>query len=121
MADERKLKFALPKGSLWDKTAALMKQAGYTISDTSRSYRPTTNDPDLFIKLLRPQEIPEYVSSDEGFDLGISGLDWVKETGANVEEIMDLEIGGVKIVFCIPTTWTNINSFDEFLAEFVVW
>jgi ATP phosphoribosyltransferase len=119
MTDEKKLKFALPKGSLWDRTLELMKQAGYTISDTSRSYRPTTNDPDLFIKLLRPQEIPEYLTSEIGFDLGISGLDWVKETGANVEEIMDLEIGGVKIVFCIPTFWNTINSFDEFLAEFI--
>ncbi len=35
-----------------------------------------------------------------------------------MEVILDLEIGGVKIVFCVPSTWDKINSVDEILQKF---
>jgi ATP phosphoribosyltransferase len=114
-----KLKFTIPKGSLWKVCSQLLSEAGYEVGDASRNYRPSINDDEIEIKLLRPQEIPEYLA-DGKFDLGISGRDWVKETNAEVEEVLDLEMGGVKIVFCIPTFWdNNIKTFDDFLAEFI--
>ncbi|MBD3349849.1 MAG: ATP phosphoribosyltransferase [Candidatus Lokiarchaeota archaeon] len=76
------------------------------------------NDSELEIKLLRPQEIPNYLTYEDGFDLGISGLDWVKETGADVERVLSLDAGKVRIVFCIPNTWQNINSLDDFINIF---
>ncbi len=116
---ERKLKFTIPKGSLWKICSELMTEAGYDIGGSSRNYRPTVNDEELEIKLLRPQEIPEYLE-DGQFDLGISGRDWVKETRTNVVEVLDLEMGGVKIVFAIPNTWDqSIKSFNDFLKVFI--
>ena len=118
MAPEKKLKLALPKGSLWNTTEKLFTEAGYTVGGSSRTYRLTVNDDELDIKLLRPQEIPNYLTPEGGFDLGISGLDWVKETRVDVENILNLEVGGVKIVFCIPTFWTDINSLNDFIQRF---
>jgi len=82
-----KLRFAIPKGSLEKATYDFLERAMFNIYGKERSYRPTTNDPDLLLKILRPQEIPIYVS--EGlYDIGITGLDWVKETEANVKILL---------------------------------
>src|SRR6056297_895267 len=116
---ERKLKFTIPKGSLWKVCSELMSEAGYDIGGSSRNYRPTVNDDEIELKLLRPQEIPEYLE-DGQFDLGISGRDWVNETRTDVVEVLDLNMGGVRIVFAIPNTWDeNIKSFDDFLKYFI--
>ena len=98
---------ALPKGSLEEQTALLFKQADLEIKKTDRDYNPKINDPRIGkIKILRPQEIPGYIH--EGyFDLGISGLDWVKESNSDVVEVADLPYskqgaGNVKIVIAVP-------------------
>ena len=118
MSIQKKLKLVLPKGSLWRVVKEIFADAGYNISGNDRDYRPLINDSDIEIKLLRPQEIPNYLLYEDQFDLGISGNDWIKETGANVESILDLEIGSVKIVFCIPNFWENIGSLNEFIQHF---
>ncbi|MHA2182582.1 MAG: ATP phosphoribosyltransferase, partial [Promethearchaeota archaeon] len=48
----------------------------------------------------------------------ISGVDWVKETNADVELLLDLEIGSVSIVLCVPSMWEKLNSLDEILQKF---
>ena len=118
MTSEKKLKLALPKGSLWNTTEKLFTEAGYNFRSSSREYRLAVNDEALDIKLLRPQEIPNYLANDSGFDLGISGLDWVKETRVDVATVLDLDVGKVKIVFCVPTFWSDIHSLDDFIARF---
>jgi ATP phosphoribosyltransferase len=97
----------LPKGSLEEQTFLLFKQADLEIKKTDRDYNPRINDPRMGkIKIMRPQEIPGYIS--EGyFDLGISGLDWVSESDADVVEVADLPYskqgaGNVKIVIAVP-------------------
>lgn len=112
------LKLTLPKGSLEETVRTLFNDAGYRLSDASRDYRPKINDPEIFVKMLRPQEIPNYLLDEDGFDLGISGKDWVIECGADVEKVLDLGIGGVRIVFCVPETMEHITSFDDFVEEF---
>lgn len=84
------LSLALPKGSLEEQTLRLFREAGLEVRRGSRDYNPVIEDERIGrVKILRPQEIPKYV--EEGyFDLGISGLDWVKESGADVEVIADL-------------------------------
>jgi len=53
------------------------------------------------VKILRPQEIPKYV--EQGlYDIGITGTDWIKETGAKVQTLVDLEYGRVKVVLAGP-------------------
>ncbi len=84
------LRIALPKGSLEEQTLLLFKQADLEVKRGFREYNPSINDPRIqAVKILRPQEIPKYVE-DGYFDLGISGLDWVLESGADVEVIADL-------------------------------
>ncbi|OGS24244.1 MAG: ATP phosphoribosyltransferase [Elusimicrobia bacterium RIFOXYB2_FULL_48_7] len=84
-----KLKIGLPKGSLQESTFELFRKAGIKIYADARSYRPSCDDPELDIVLVRAQEIPRYVD-EKVFDCGITGLDWILETGAKVEEICDL-------------------------------
>lgn len=102
------LRFVIPKGSLEEKTLALMDAADLRIvRGSDREYHGTVDDPRIDrISLLRPQEIPRYV--EEGFfDFGLTGLDWVEETGAKVEVLAELPytkgyIGGtVKIVLAV--------------------
>ncbi|MCF8011201.1 MAG: ATP phosphoribosyltransferase [Clostridiales bacterium] len=84
-----KLRLGLPKGSLQDSTFQLFKKAGFNISVRNRSYFPSIDDSELEVILMRAREIPRYVS--EGvLDAGISGLDWIKETGAGVVHVADL-------------------------------
>jgi len=94
---------ALPKGSLEAQTLQLFKEADLEVRRTDRDYNPRINDPRIGkVKILRPQEIPLYVQMGY-FDLGISGLDWVQESGADVVEVANLSYsktgdGNVKIV-----------------------
>ena len=110
-------KFAIPAGSLAKETFEILENAGYTISGQERTYRPSINDPEIELKILRPQEIPIFVG--EGLqDVGITGLDWIRETRAQVEVLLDLEYGRVKIVVAVPKPWTTINSLSDLLENF---
>nr|MBP6243245.1 ATP phosphoribosyltransferase [Chromatiaceae bacterium] len=79
----------LPKGSLEQSTLALFEQAGWKISPNYRNYYPAVDDPDLSCVLVRAQEMAPYVASGT-LDLGLTGLDWILETQAEVEEICAL-------------------------------
>jgi len=101
------LSLALPKGSLEEQTILLFNQADMTIGKSSRAYNPTVDDPRIErAKVLRPQEIPIYVQ-DGYFDIGISGHDWVRESGADVVEVAELPYaktgtGFVQMVLAVP-------------------
>ena len=85
----RKLKLALPKGSLEEATYLLMRKAGFNTNVSSRSYFPTVDDPELEVVLYRPQEMPRYVE-DGVVDAGLTGHDWVVENGSEVLELCEL-------------------------------
>lgn len=110
----RKLKLALPKGSLEKATYGLFQGAFYKISGQERTYRPRINDPNIEVKVLRPQEIPVYVANGE-HDVGITGVDWIIETGATVKQLLDLEYGKVRVVsaFQKSVRQPSIDSFFE--------
>lgn len=100
------LALALPKGSLEEQTLLLFSEADLPVRKSSRAYNPAIEDPRIAkVKILRPQEIPTYVASGD-FDLGISGHDWVTETGADVIEVAELPYaktgaGVVKMVLAV--------------------
>jgi ATP phosphoribosyltransferase len=85
----RQLKLGIPKGSLEASTIALFGQAGWIISPHSRNYFPTINDPEIGCALVRSQEMAPYVANGT-LDAGLTGLDWILETGADVVEIAEL-------------------------------
>ena len=97
---------ALPKGSLEAQTLQLFKEADLEVKRGERDYNPVISDHRIDkVKILRPQEIPKFVEMGY-FDLGISGLDWVKETGSRVREVARLSYsktgeGTVKIVVAV--------------------
>jgi len=101
------LTLALPKGSLQEQTLLLFAQADLEVKKSSREYNPVISDPRIErVKILRPQEIPLFVQ-DGYFDMGISGHDWVTETGADVVEIAELPYaktgtGVVNMVLAVP-------------------
>jgi ATP phosphoribosyltransferase len=112
-----KVKFAIPAGSLAKATFEILNRSGYKVSGQERTYRPTINDPDIELKILRPQEIPVFVG--EGLqDVGITGQDWIKETGAEVEVLQNLEYGKIRLVIAIPK-FLSTNSMSELMED--VW
>ena len=83
------LRFGLPKGSLEASTIELLGRAGFQVQSSSRGYKPYINDTELDARLVRPQEMSRYVA--QGFlDFGITGKDWVQESGHEVEILCDL-------------------------------
>ncbi len=84
-----KLKLGIPKGSLEDATLSLFAQAGWNISTRSRNYFPSVDDPELSCALVRPQEMGPYIARGT-LDLGLTGLDWIMETEADVVPVCDL-------------------------------
>jgi len=79
----------LPKGSLQESTFELFRKGGMKIYAGSRSYFPVCEDEDLEIMLVRSQEMARYVQ-DGLFDAGLTGYDWILETGAKVKEVCEL-------------------------------
>ena len=88
---DKKLKLGLPKGSLEEATYKLFEKAGFKISNRSRSYYPSVNDPELDLMLFRPQEMSRYVA-DGILDAALTGYDWIVENNSTskVKEICEL-------------------------------
>ena len=110
------VKFAIPKGSLEEAVFALMEKSWTKVSRKNRTYRVTLDDPQITVKMLRPQEIPTFVS-DGLYDVGITGKDWISETKSDVEPLLDLEIGKIKLVIAIPDSY-RFKSIDEMIASY---
>ena len=111
------IKFAIPKGSIEEATYKILEQAWQTITGRGRTYRLKLSDPEIEVKILRPQEIPTYVQ--EGFyDVGITGRDWINEAKADVRILLDLEYGRVNQVLAIPESF-HAQSLSELISHFV--
>ncbi len=84
-----KLKLGIPKGSLQDATIALFARAGFNIYANGRSYFPGIDDPEIECMLIRAQEMARYVEHG-ALDAGLTGSDWVAESGLDVVRVIDL-------------------------------
>ena len=100
------LMLGLPKGSLEDSTKNLFAKAGWKITTSSRSYKPSIDDPELDGRFVRAQEVSRYV--EHGFfDCGLTGFDWIQENGSDVVEVCDLIYSRASVqksrwVLCVP-------------------
>lgn len=115
------LAVVLPKGSLEKQVLALFAAADLNVvRGSERDYHARVDDPRIDrVRFLRPQEIPTYV--EQGiFDLGISGRDWITETGADVVSLGD--IGGgrageavVSVVLAVPkeSPWQSVADLPD--------
>ena len=95
------LRLGLPSGSLQEPTFALFAKAGFNISGANRSYKPTVDDPEMTVRLLRAQEISRYV--EHGFlDAGLTGKDWIANNNSNVAVLAEMTFSKVSNK---PTRW----------------
>ena len=98
---DKKLRVVVPKGRIFSKVSKLLSEAGVQLSGDERAYRPVASDPEIEIKIMKPQNIPRLLELGS-HDVGFTGLDWIQETGADVQTIMKLNFDPVRIVAAIP-------------------
>lgn len=101
-----KIRLGIPKGSLQQATIQLFADAGFKIYENGRSYFPGTDDPEIECMLIRAQEMARYVEHGV-LDTGLTGLDWVLESGLQVHKVADLVYakqsrGKVRWVLAVP-------------------
>src|SRR5580704_8809134 len=101
-----KLRIGIPKGSLQEATLELFARAGLPAYTNGRSYFATTADPEIDCMLIRAQEMARYVEHG-AIDAGLTGLDWVVESGLEVVKVSDLiyakrSRGKVRWVLAVP-------------------
>jgi len=110
------VKFAIPKGSLEEATFKLLESSWTKVNRKSRTYRVYLDDSEIKVKMLRPQEIPNLVS-DGLYDVGITGKDWINETKSDVEPLVDLEYGKIKLVIAMPDNY-RYKSLDDMILDY---
>ncbi|MDR2029830.1 MAG: ATP phosphoribosyltransferase [Treponema sp.] len=96
-----KLRILIPKGRIFDNISRLFEEAGFPISLADRTYRPVIGADWLDGKIMKPQNVGELLELGS-HDAGFTGLDWIRESGAGVEEILDLGFDRVRVVAAIP-------------------
>jgi ATP phosphoribosyltransferase len=115
------LSLVLPKGSLERATLDLFDAADLTVRRSSdRDYHASIDDPRIErVRFLRPQEIPSYIERGL-FDLGITGRDWITETGAEVASLGELHYSKatsepVRVVLAVPqgSPWQSVTDLPE--------
>jgi ATP phosphoribosyltransferase len=115
------LSLVLPKGSLERATLELFDAADLTVRRSSdRDYHASIDDPRIDrVRFLRPQEIPSYIERGL-FDLGITGRDWITETGAELASLGELRYSKstadpVRVVLAVPENapWRSVTDLPD--------
>jgi len=101
-----KLRLLVPKGRIFEKVAGLLTEAGFPVALAERTYRPSLGADWLDAKIMKPQNVADLLELGS-HDAGFTGIDWVRESGADIVEIMDLGFDKVKIVAAVP------QDYDE--------
>ena len=115
------IKFYIPAGHLEDSTLNLLKQAGFKVNVKSRDYLPKIDDPNFFLKKIRPQDIPFVISLGKG-DIAITGGDILKDfklsnfKSSNIKVLLNLPINKTKLVLAISRRrYPGITSISKFV------
>lgn len=115
-----KLKIAVPsKGRISDPSINILEKAGLGLKDNSnRKLISATHNKDIDVMFARASDIPEFV--DNGIvDMGITGVDLIKESESDVVELVDLHIGQTQLVIASPEE-SNINSIEDVTSDMVI-
>ena len=100
--ENKKLRILIPKGRIFDNVSLLFNEAGFPIRMADRTYRPVISADWMDVKIMKPQNVGELLELGS-HDAGFTGIDWIKESNADVEEILDLGFDKVRIVAAIPS------------------
>jgi ATP phosphoribosyltransferase len=101
-----KLRILIPKGRIFDNVSRLFSEAGFPIALSDRTYRPALGADWLDAKIMKPQNVGELLELGS-HDAGFTGVDWIRESGADVQEVLDLGFDKVRIVAAVP------QDYDE--------
>ncbi|MDR0512980.1 MAG: ATP phosphoribosyltransferase [Treponema sp.] len=96
------LRILIPKGRIFENVSKLFAEAGFPICLAERTYRPILDAPWLHAKIMKPQNVGELLELGS-HDVGFTGIDWIRESDADVEEILDLGFDKVRIIAAIPS------------------
>lgn len=113
------MRIAVPnKGRLHDPSIDLLERAGLHIeSGAERKLYADTVDPDVTVLFARAADIPEYIA-DGAADIGITGLDQAKESGADLVDLLDLKFGRCRLVLAAPEE-DDIQRVDDLAGRVV--
>ena len=103
MKTSDKLRILIPKGRIFNNVSLLFSEAGFPIAISDRTYRPVLGADWLDAKIMKPQNVGELLELGS-HDAGFTGNDWIEESGADVQEVLDLGFDKVRIVAAIPQT-----------------
>ena len=113
---DSQLSMLIPKGRLQTNVVDLLAKIGIKFHFGARSYRPTSSDPEVVAKLLKPQNIASLVSLGR-HDVGFVGHDWILELGldgpdSGLVELMDLKFDPVRLVAAVPDNFVKDGKFE---------
>jgi ATP phosphoribosyltransferase len=96
------LRILIPKGRIYENIERLFADTGFSLRLPERTYRPLLGVDWLDAKIMKPQNVGELLEL-ASHDAGFTGIDWIEESGADVEEILDLNFDKVSIVVAVPS------------------
>ncbi|MDR0602243.1 MAG: ATP phosphoribosyltransferase [Treponema sp.] len=96
-----KLRILIPKGRIFDNVSRLFADAGFPLCLADRTYRPVFAAEWLDAKIMKPQNVGELLELGS-HDAGFTGVDWIRESGADVREVLDLGFDRVRVVAAVP-------------------
>lgn len=99
--NDHTIRFAIPKGRMYDGVVRLLADAGAPVGSTSRNYRPRIALDGFEVKILKPRAIIEMLAMGDR-DVGFAGADWVVESNAELVEILDTGLDRVRLVAAAP-------------------
>ena len=115
-----KIKIAVPsKGRISEPSINILEKAGLGLIDkNNRKLISKTFNENIEVMFARASDIPEFVN-DGVADMGITGVDLIKENEAEVSELLDLRFGATKLVLAAPEE-SNINSLSDITEDMKV-
>jgi len=104
----KKLRVLIPKGRIFDNVSKLFAESGFSITLADRTYRPLLGADWLEAKIMKPQNVGELLEIGS-HDAGFTGIDWIKESRADVEQIIDLGFDKVSVVAAVPQDYDEVK------------
>ena len=115
-----KIKIAVPsKGRISEPSINILEKAGLGLIDkNNRKLISKTFNENIEVMFARASDIPEFIN-DGVADIGITGVDLIKESESDVSELLDLRFGQTKLVLAAPEE-SNINSLSDIKEDMKV-
>ena len=115
-----KIKIAIPsKGRISEPSINILEKAGLGLIDkNNRKLISKTFNENIEVMFARASDIPKFVNNGVA-DMGITGVDLINESEAEVAELLDLRFGQTKLVLAAPEE-SDIKSADDITEDMIV-